>query len=203
MKDGEDWEKGFCEGVMKSRFFVPLISAKAIERAPLLSDAEYKKRFSTDEVPTAWCDNVLLEHRISLELKERKMIEKIFPIFISPPEIAANGLKTYAKYYPNKGICSTAVAEQVEIKLRHHLLEGGQGLPIMPPMSVIDVIDKICKCNGDFFMTQNPADDDASAVRSTKDILLSITEKIKNLFTVTLPSKTLISFVLATEKEQV
>jgi hypothetical protein len=144
LKDGVDWEKGFCEGIVNSRAFVPLISASAIE-----------ERFM-DLVPTSWCDNVLLEHRISLELQERNLIEFIFPVFISLPVIAEDGTESYPKYYPNKSICSSAVVEQVENKLRHHLLECGQGLPIIPPMRVVDVLDKICKCNGDFFMTPTP-----------------------------------------------
>ena len=54
---GLDWEVGFCDGLVKSRCFVPIQSRAAIEsRFAALNEASY-------------CDNVLLEHRLAVELQ--------------------------------------------------------------------------------------------------------------------------------------
>eukprot|EP01030_Chromulinospumella_sphaerica_P034287 gene34287-biopygen5045 len=70
LKNGENWEEGFCNGLVKSRIFVPFLSKNALAN------------FSTLETSTPKCDNVLLEHRLALELKEMGLIESIFPIVL-------------------------------------------------------------------------------------------------------------------------
>jgi serine/threonine protein kinase len=57
LKNGLNWEEGFCDGLVNSAVFIPLLSKQAI-----------KERFETLQ-ETSYCDNVLLEHRLALELQ--------------------------------------------------------------------------------------------------------------------------------------
>ena len=57
LEGGKPWEKGFCNGLVNSRAFVPVLSSRALgSTASLKSDSR--------------CDNVILEHRLALELRE-------------------------------------------------------------------------------------------------------------------------------------
>eukprot|EP01030_Chromulinospumella_sphaerica_P034420 gene34420-biopygen14413 len=67
LEDGQNWEEGFCSGVMNCRYFVPVLSRKGLSNFSALT-------------ASSPCDNVLLEHRLALELREMGLIEGIFPI---------------------------------------------------------------------------------------------------------------------------
>ena len=58
LEQGEPWEEGFAKGLHLSMVFVSVMSKRALERFAKL-DADSK------------CDNVLLEHRMALELRAR------------------------------------------------------------------------------------------------------------------------------------
>jgi serine/threonine protein kinase len=73
---GVPWEIGFCDGLVKSKLFMPLLSRGAINHP---SNARQNYMSLTASSP---CDNVLLEHWLALEMKERGFTEKIFPILI-------------------------------------------------------------------------------------------------------------------------
>ena len=149
---------------MNSRAFVPLISAAAIE-----------KRFENLKSASR-CDNVLLEYRLSLELQCRGLIEYIFPIFVGSEIVDKDDTVAYSKYYP-KPTSSHEIVSAVENKVTHHLMQEGQGLPFLEEMSVISILDAICRHNGDFIMSQTPID--ADAVRTKDEIMHDVTERIK------------------------
>jgi len=69
--DGRRWLDGFCEGMARSRAFVPLVSVGGMCSWAGLSA----------ESP---CDTVLLEHRLALELRARGLLQAIFPVFVVP-----------------------------------------------------------------------------------------------------------------------
>jgi hypothetical protein len=84
LKDGEPWEKGFCEGLVDSSIFVPLLSQSAINHP----DKEWQNFSKLQE--DSRCDNVLLEHRVALELVDIGLIDKILPILIGNSSIPAS-----------------------------------------------------------------------------------------------------------------
>ena len=56
LKQGEDWEEGFVNGLFSSTIFMPILSAAAV--------APFDGLTSSSD-----CDNLLLELRLALELK--------------------------------------------------------------------------------------------------------------------------------------
>ncbi len=58
---GVSWEEGFCDGLVKSRIFLPLLSKGVLSNFEKLRADSY-------------CDNVLLEYNLALELRERGLI---------------------------------------------------------------------------------------------------------------------------------
>ena len=73
LQPGVPWEEGFCEGMMKSRSFVPLLSRRALANVENLHEGSS-------------CDNVLLEYRLAQELRVSGFIEKIYPVMIGDRE---------------------------------------------------------------------------------------------------------------------
>ena len=90
LKPGVDWEQGFCEGLVSSRAFVPLLSRDAINH-PQKAWQNFSK-LSADSN----CDNVFLEHRLAVELQGLGLIEKMFPVFIG--DLDATTLE-YSHYF--------------------------------------------------------------------------------------------------------
>ena len=69
---GQLWEDGFADGLFSADVFVPILSKRALAGfAELHADSP--------------CDNVLLEHRLALELKARNELSGIFPVFVGEP----------------------------------------------------------------------------------------------------------------------
>ena len=127
---GLDWEVGFCDGLVKSRCFVPIQSRAAIEsRFAALNEASY-------------CDNVLLEHRLAVELQRRGLLERVFPVLLG--DATAGG---FAKYVFTR-TASQSPVDQVETKLREHLDRQGLGEPLETRPNVAQVLQSITKCQG-------------------------------------------------------
>ena len=76
LKKGEDWEHGFCEGLVSSRAFVPLLSRNAINH-PTITWQNFSQLTADSR-----CDNVFLEHILAVELQELGLIDKVFPVLI-------------------------------------------------------------------------------------------------------------------------
>jgi ankyrin repeat protein/serine/threonine protein kinase len=69
LQPGVPWDEGFCDGLVQSRVFVPLLSRGALKTLPDI----------TAEAP---CDNVLLEYRLAQEFRGLGLLEFVFPVFI-------------------------------------------------------------------------------------------------------------------------
>ena len=165
LADGVDWERGFCAGLISSRIFVPLLSHQGIQ-----------ERFS-QLAEDSRCDNVFLENRLALELQDRGLTEKIFPIFVGAKSTVRQQ-NFYDKYYP--GAVSTKYVHSVERKVIDHLMETGLGLPLRHNMTVSKVKDEICKCNGGFVMSIDDKDKD-KRIRPLGEILEDLAMRIRNL----------------------
>ena len=129
---GVDWEVGFCDGLVSSRCFVPLISRRAIE--------ERFKAITED----SYCDNVLLEYRLACELQRRGLLERVFPLFVGDE---ADGV--HSKYYPSR-CASTSSSRAVEDKVAMHLERQGLGAALEERPSVAHVLSRVMACQGGF-----------------------------------------------------
>ena len=95
LEPGQSWEDGFCDGLLKSRIFLPILSRGAINH-PDKSWQNFSKLAEDSN-----CDNVLLEHLLALELQTRVMIERIYPVMIGDlsPSSVDGEPGVYANYF--------------------------------------------------------------------------------------------------------
>ena len=148
LESGVDWE-GFCEGLVSSRAFAPLLSRDAINHPD--KNWQNFSKLTTDSK----CDNVYLEHRLAVELQGLGLIEKIFPVFIGNLDATTS---EYSHYFGSG--CHPSLPEvtvkSVEEKLRYHMESQALGTPIVPDRTVKSVVDAITTCQGAFIV--GPAD---------------------------------------------
>ena len=145
LEPGVDWEQGFCEGLVSSRAFVPLLSGDAINHPD--KDWQNFSKLTADSK----CDNVFLEHRLAVELQGLGLIEKMFPVFIGNLDATTS---EYSHYFGSG--CHPPLSEitvkSVEEKLRHHMESQALGTPIVPDRTVKSVVDAITACQGAFIV---------------------------------------------------
>ena len=144
LQPGEDWEKGFVEGLINSRSFVPLLSQEALNSSS--NDRQNISKLDYDSP----CDNVLLEYRLATELQELGFIEKIFPVFIGNYD---SNTDTYGNYF--SGGCHPSSVPDISVysleeKLRSHMEYQSLGTPISPDCTVKHTITTITNCQGAF-----------------------------------------------------
>lgn len=170
LEAGVPWDEGFCHGLIKSHAFIPLLSRHAIHHPEVIH--QNFEKLSAD----SRCDNVYLEYRLALELREMGLVEKIFPVmigdFIVPTaveqdssdsitgeemEAAAScsdtSIGTYTHYFssgchPSKA--SKAIVASVETALRVHLDNEGLGSPYNISESPHSVLSQITQNQGAF-----------------------------------------------------
>ena len=141
LQPGVDWEEGFCEGLIKSRAFVALLSRAGLQNFEGLTESSS-------------CDNVLLEYRLALELQSFNLLEAVFPIMIGDSSGDGSDLRacTYTNYFgsgcsPN---CPDVVVKSVEERLCEHLNNQGLGAPVGSSSTVKEVFQILTKHQGGF-----------------------------------------------------
>ena len=190
LEPGVDWEQGFCEGLVSSRAFVPLLSRDAINHA--------EKAWQNFSQLTADsnCDNVFLEHRLAVELQGLGLIDKIFPIFIGNLDATTSEYSHYFGSGCHPTLLEVAV-KSVEEKLRHHMESQALGTPLVPDRTVKSVMDAITGCQGAFIV--GPADATfaaatASIAKMLTDVPIRQSQKYGNYsFLNTMQNKTLVA----------
>jgi hypothetical protein len=144
LEPGQLWEEGFCEGLINSATFVCLLSRGAINH-PTKPWQCFSKLTETSK-----CDNVLLEWSMALELRQRGMINGIFPIFIGDRD-AEDG--SYGDYFAGgchpSNLPDVAVAAVAE-KLQLHLDTQGLGAVYLEQTTVKRVVEMISAHQGGF-----------------------------------------------------
>lgn len=108
LKPGQNWEEGFADGLFASRVFVPVLSKAGLAS---FADLDAGSR----------CDNVLLEHLLALEQKDRGRLKAIYPVLVGKLD-AATG--RHGHFFTSGGMpdCSRHVAvDAVDAKAREHL----------------------------------------------------------------------------------
>lgn len=138
-------EEGFCKGIVQSSIFLPLLSRKAINHT-----SNKFSNFAT-LTNTSHCDNVLLEHNLALELRNRGLLDFIYPVFIGDLKAGEDG-DVYGNYFadgchpsPNNAVVS-AVVDRVIMHLKRQSL----GSPLLGEMSVRQILDAITGNQGFF-----------------------------------------------------
>eukprot|EP00596_Hydrurales_sp_CCMP1899_P005046 CAMPEP_0119046350 /NCGR_PEP_ID=MMETSP1177-20130426/46018_1 /TAXON_ID=2985 /ORGANISM="Ochromonas sp, Strain CCMP1899" /LENGTH=736 /DNA_ID=CAMNT_0007019377 /DNA_START=1046 /DNA_END=3253 /DNA_ORIENTATION=+ len=140
LKPGEPWEEGFCKGLLKSNVFCLVLSKGAVSNFSNLCA----------ESPI---DNVLLEIILALELYERGVVEKIFPLFIGEKD-PDTGL--YLKYtFHGEDACHppsfpNCIVNSIDERLKIRLDDLGLGLPYFKAMSVAEVMTNLMRFQGTF-----------------------------------------------------
>jgi serine/threonine protein kinase len=166
---GQPWEDGFCDGLINSSCFVCLLSRNAIN-----NPTKTWQNFEHLEASSR-CDNVLLEWRLALELRERQLIDAVFPVLIGDCE-EENGKVTYSNYFPSKchpaNLPTVAVAS-VESKMHEHLTRQGLGFALTPNMTVRDIVDTVVSNQGGFLRN-----DPDAALKTICDTIVSMKQAV-------------------------
>ena len=162
---GVNWEQGFCEGLVSSRAFVPLLSRDAINH-PDKAWQNFSKLSADSD-----CDNVYLEHRLAVELQGLGLIEKIFPVLIGNLDATTSEYSEYFKSGCHPLLCEVTV-KSVEEKLRSHMESQALGTPLVPDRTVASVVGAITACQGAFIV--GPAD--ATFAAATASIAKMLTQ---------------------------
>ena len=145
LEPGVDWEQGFCEGLVSSRAFVPLLSRDAINHPE--KDWQNFSKLTADSK----CDNVFLEHRLAVELQGLGLTEKLFPVFIGDLDATTSEYSDYFKSGCHPSLSEVTV-KSVEEKLRHHMESQALGTPIVSDRTVASVVGAITACQGAFIV---------------------------------------------------
>ena len=147
LQPGVPWEEGFCDGLVNCRAFVPLLSRGAINHP-----TNDRLSFAALKPDTPYCDNVLLEYRLALELRAFYLIETIFPVMIGDSLTSDIDSNEYTHYFASgcHPEAPPVSVEAVEVKLREHLDRQGLGAPMTQGGTVKDVLGELTACQGGF-----------------------------------------------------
>jgi len=137
---GQNWESGFCKGLVCSATFVALISRGAIN-----NESNDRNNFEK-LLSISPCDNVLLEWQLALELQERGMIEGVYPVMIGDPNGSIYS-RLGTRQLPN---APDIVVKSVETKLCEHLDREGLGLPYKEHTTVKTTVGTLVANQGGF-----------------------------------------------------
>jgi hypothetical protein len=82
---GLSWKQGFIDGLKKTTVFMPIVSKAALE--PMSIGAGFNSTMDGND----WCDNVLLEWKLGLEMLEMEdhPLKAIFPIMVGSEDPTA------------------------------------------------------------------------------------------------------------------
>ena len=143
LKDGQPWEDGFADGLCSSDIFVPIISQKALAPCANL-------------MRTSRCDNVLLEYQLAMEMRHRKRLSAIYPIFVGE-KASVDGVKCdfYRNFFEGGGVpsCTDEAVSAIDQKLHEHVLRHFNGTPWLPgsARTIVATLTEICQYQGFMF----------------------------------------------------
>jgi hypothetical protein len=134
LSPGVSWKEGFTDGLVRSRIFMPVLSREAIN-----SNTNTRANFSALQTDSA-VDNVLLEHHLALELFERGLIEKVYPVMIGDKYVNRElGTQQYGNYFADgcdPKLVDDVMVESIQVELHDHLKRLCLGTPLLENMSV-------------------------------------------------------------------
>ena len=156
LKPGDPWEEGFCNGLINSATFVCLVSRGAINHA------EKPRQCFTKLAADSMCDNVLLEWNMALELRQRDMLDSIYPVLIGDKNLAGSSYGDYFSAGCHPRPLPEVVVTAVSDKLQEHLDNQGLGAVYTEQATVKQIVDSIFKYQGG--LLKGDFDDSLSAI---------------------------------------
>jgi len=129
---GESWEVGFCNGLVKSSIFVPILTRGAIN-----SPTNTRSSFPA-LTEASGCDNVLLEHRLALEMHARGLLDSIYPLMLGDLDASTQQYSNYfaSGCHPDLSGHTAVVVRSVEEKAGEHLDRQCLGSPLLSEAAV-------------------------------------------------------------------
>ena len=132
--------------MVKSLVFLPLLSRDAINNSSV-----EKQNFALLS-RSSYCDNVLLEHRLALELVERGIVANIYPVLIGDlVEVSSDGSSSYTDYFItgcHPALTNAVIVDSVESTLQEQLNRLCFGTPLLEGQTVPVILDNINKSQG-------------------------------------------------------
>ena len=167
---GQNWETGFCSGLVDSSNLVCVLSRSGVKN-PTKPWMNFEKLEKTSK-----CDNVLLEWRLALELKERGMLRGIFPVMVG--DVMESGENS--NYFTSgcKPSAPHVSLNELESKLREHLDREGLGYPYKDADTARSILDGILSNQGGFIEGDLSISVDQTCNR-IREMVQSFTEVIK------------------------
>ena len=140
---GDSWRDAFCDALASCRVFVPIVSRGAVN-----AGAQVPARHWPALTSRSPCDNVLLEHRLALELREQGMCAAVVPVLLgdelpgsADAAPAPEGERTRGNFFAQGcaplGLPDVAVAS-VEAELARQLERLGLGAPLKGEVAVAE-----------------------------------------------------------------
>lgn len=141
LKSGLPWDEGFCEGLVQSAVFVPVLTRGTLRNA-------------CDLNANSLCDNVLLEYRLALELRKLGLKDYICPVMIGDVvDKALSDEEEFTHYFDSgchpENLSATHVIA-LEEKLIRLMDQCGLGLPLQQNVSVRQIVGDILINQGCF-----------------------------------------------------
>jgi hypothetical protein len=141
---GDPWRDAFCDALAASRVFVPIVSRGAVNAGV----GEPKRDWPSLRADSA-LDNVLLEHRLALELSVHEFCEAVVPVLLGDEIVLPAGPgggggiggergDFFAQGCAPTGLPVVAVAA-VEAELARQTDRLGLGAPLTGEVSVAEV----------------------------------------------------------------
>ena len=134
---GDVWRDAFCQALATSRVFVPILSRGAVN-----AGAETPARHWPALRHDSPCDNVLLEHRLALELVEQGLCEAVAPVLLGdalpPPAAPGERGDFFAQGCAPRGLPAAPV-RAVEEELARQTDKLGLGLPLTADVAVAEL----------------------------------------------------------------
>ena len=151
---------------MRCDIFLPLFSRDAINH-PLKQNQNFMKLQSSSP-----CDNVLLEHQLALEFKERGLIANIYPVLIGQVKIEDG--ETIHSRFTRDGSAPAFMdpevfVESVNKAVVQHLDRLALGTPLLPELSVAETYRKMMKYQA-FYLEGNFAAKFTELIQHVKGI---------------------------------
>lgn len=125
---------------MKSKIFIPLLSGDAI------NNHQFDKQNFSKLQSSSPCDNVLLEYILALELHDRGLISKIYPVFIGNQHNSNIGNYFHDECHPS--LKGKVIVKSVIEKLAFHLDLAGLGSSFIDKLSVSEILNTIISSQG-------------------------------------------------------
>lgn len=142
LEPGENWQIGFCKGLVKSLIYIPILSREAINSLAFQTN-NYNELEADSPI-----DNLLLEQYLSLELVARGLFKKVYPVLLGD-EIKESFHNDFFfdECFP-KIKDSVVVPNTVISALKSNLYHLSLGSPLLDIMNVKQVLDELLMCQG-------------------------------------------------------